>query len=59
MDAKLTRIKELIVQKEAIDTELASLIAGTPVTARKQRTCKKCGQPGHSAKTCDQLPLTQ
>jgi len=52
MDAKLTRIKELIEQKEAIDTELASLIAGAPVMVRKPRTCKICGQEGHTARTC-------
>jgi hypothetical protein len=34
MDAKLIRIRELIDQKEAIDTELASLIGDTQAPRR-------------------------
>ena len=56
MDAKLTRIKELIEQKEAIDTELENLIAGAPVRTRQPRTCKNCGQEGHTARTCPTKP---
>jgi hypothetical protein len=52
MDAKLVRIKELIEQKEAIDSELEKLIAGMPLTARKPKVCKTCGQEGHTARTC-------
>jgi hypothetical protein len=52
MDARLTRIKELIEQKQAIDTELEGLIAGAPVKARKPRTCKHCGQEGHTPRAC-------
>lgn len=40
MDARLTRIRELIDQKEAIDTELASLIGGLPDAPRRGRPKK-------------------
>jgi len=52
MDSKLKRIKELIEQKEKIDSELESLINGTASGASKQRTCTICRQPGHNAKSC-------
>lgn len=52
MDAKLARIKELIEQKTAIDSELESLIAGTPLIVRKPKVCRTCGQAGHTARTC-------
>ena len=38
MDAKLERIRDLINQKEEIETELASLIAGTEKPKRVRRT---------------------
>jgi hypothetical protein len=56
MDAKLARIKELIDRKEAIDTELESLIAGGPVKVPKPRACKICGQEGHTARACPTKP---
>jgi hypothetical protein len=56
MDARLTRIKQLIEQKEAIDAELESLIAGAPLKERKARTCNSCGQEGHTARTCPAKP---
>jgi hypothetical protein len=56
MDAKLARIKQLIEQKEAIDSELESLIAGAPVKVRKPKTCKICGEEGHTARTCPAKP---
>jgi len=40
MDAKLIRIRELIDQKEAIDTELASLIGDVPQAPRRGRPRK-------------------
>jgi hypothetical protein len=40
VDARLTRIRELIDQKEAIDTELASLIGGLPDAPRRGRPKK-------------------
>jgi Zinc knuckle len=52
MDSRLARIKELIEQKEAIDSELESLIAGESVKIRKTKTCSSCGTEGHTARTC-------
>lgn len=52
MDAKLQRIKELILQKEAVDAELEQLLGGGPTQVLKQRTCKRCGQHGHRSDTC-------
>jgi hypothetical protein len=54
VDSKLQRIKELITQKEAIDTELESLIVGAPAKEQKPRACSKCGLEGHSARKCPQ-----
>jgi hypothetical protein len=51
LDERITRVKELIAQREEIDTELSALLGVEPRPV-KQRTCKKCGQPGHRADTC-------
>jgi hypothetical protein len=50
LDDKIARAKDLIARREEIDAELASLLAGT--VSRKTQTCGKCGQPGHSSRTC-------
>ena len=52
MDARLVRIKELLAQKEAVDFELESLIAGAPLKTPKPRICDICGQQGHTARKC-------
>jgi hypothetical protein len=52
MDSRLARIKELIEQKQAIDSELESLIQGGAVKIRKPKTCAICGAQGHTARTC-------
>jgi hypothetical protein len=52
MDDKLRRIKQLIEEKERIDSELEGLINGTVTKVAKQRTCKICGEPGHNSKGC-------
>ena len=62
MDARLLRIKELIEQKEAIDTELESLIGGAPVHLKHLKRpprCTWCKAEGHTARTCpqQQMPL--
>jgi len=56
VDAKFIRIRELITQQEEIETELNSLVSGTG-KERKPQTCAKCGQPGHSSRTCKAEPI--
>jgi hypothetical protein len=52
MDARLTRIRELIDQKEAIDTELASLIGDVqqaPKRGRPRKSDNTNGAAGHGS----------
>jgi hypothetical protein len=51
VEAKLARLKELINQREAIDSELGQIL-GIEKKERKAQVCSKCGQEGHSARTC-------
>jgi hypothetical protein len=55
----LLRIVELTQQRQAIDAELETLIAGETTKGPKPRVCKNCGLEGHNAKGCPQkqLPL--
>lgn len=47
-------IEELLAMKKDIEARLSRLRgAEQPKKSdRKQQTCSKCGQPGHSARTC-------
>ena len=47
----IERIKSLIAKREAIDAEIVEAIGGEKKEV-KQRTCKTCGEIGHSARTC-------
>jgi hypothetical protein len=58
MDTRLLRIKELIEQKECIDTELESLIGGAPMNQKRPPRCTKCKVEGHTARTCPQQQPT-
>ena len=53
LDDRIQRVKDLIARREEIDTELSELLGIDPRPA-KQRTCRKCGQPGHRADSCPQ-----
>jgi hypothetical protein len=46
----IERIKSLIEQRQAIDTELVAIVNGA--AKRKPQVCGKCGEHGHSARTC-------
>jgi hypothetical protein len=60
MDAKLQRIKDLIIEKERIDGELESLLGGGPLKASKSRVCSICDGVGHTARSCpSKLAATQ
>lgn len=52
MDQRLIRIRELIDQKEAIDTELASLIGGTGEQPKRGRP-RKANQPANGPDASD------
>jgi hypothetical protein len=49
---KINRAKELIAQREAIDTELAELFNGGGAVPRRTITCSICGGEGHTARKC-------
>jgi len=48
------RIKQLIVQREAIDAELVSIVTGGTKKERKPSSCSKCGGADHTARNCPQ-----
>lgn len=49
---KITRAKELIAQREAIDAELGALFNGSETGPRRTVTCSVCGSEGHTARKC-------
>ncbi len=57
MDERLTRIRTLIDEIDNRERELNSLMAGG--AARRPQKCSKCGQEGHSARTCPQETPTE
>ena len=49
----IDRMKELIAQRESIDEELTAIVTGSAAPKeRKTLTCSKCGEQGHTARTC-------
>jgi hypothetical protein len=52
VDAKLQRIKELIIEKERVDEELESLLGGAPLKGSRSRVCSICHAEGHTARAC-------
>jgi hypothetical protein len=48
----------LLEERETINSKLAQLgwDGAAPVETRKSRACSKCGQAGHNAKSCPNLP---
>ena len=46
-------IEELTAAKRDIEQKLSRLLGNEPKKSeRKQPACSKCGQPGHSARSC-------
>jgi hypothetical protein len=53
IDDKITRAKELIAEREAIDALLDELFrGGEPLSRMKGRKCGQCGELGHQARAC-------
>jgi len=51
IDAKITRVKELIPTREVLDAELHELLGGA-VREKRSPKCSTCGEPGHRTSTC-------
>ena len=51
-EEKLEFAKDLIAKREIIDRQLAELFGGAAPAPRLSRTCSKCGESGHTARTC-------
>lgn len=54
MDTRLLRIRDLITDIAEKEKELGELMGGAEpkTTTRKAQACGKCGEIGHSARTC-------
>lgn len=48
------RIRQLLDQRDELDRELASAVNGATnsTSNRKPASCSKCGEEGHTARTC-------
>ena len=53
-EAKLTRARGLIAERDRIDAELESIFGGAVPRARAPQKCSKCGVEGHTARYCTQ-----
>ena len=53
MDLDTQKVRELLDKRDEIDKELQEIF-GTQPKERKPTTCSKCGQSGHTARTCPQ-----
>ena len=51
IDARISRFKDLVAKRDAIDAELASLF-GITAGPRKVQKCATCGEMGHTARAC-------
>jgi hypothetical protein len=58
IEEKLKAARELIAQRDEIDRQLEQLLSGSVPSARRAQRCSKCGQEGHSARTCNN-PATE
>ena len=56
LDQTITRVKQLIVDREIIDAELSQIFAGSVTQKRKAPVCSVCGQEGHRANACPTRP---
>ena len=52
MDLDTNRVRDLLDQRDLIDSELQALFTGTK--EKKTIRCGNCQQEGHTARTCGQ-----
>ena len=52
LDARIAIVKELIAKREEIDRQLADLFGGGVPAPKITRACSKCGQLGHTGRSC-------
>ena len=52
LDERIAIAKELIAKREEIDRRLADLFGGADLAPKLTCACSKCGQTGHSPRTC-------
>ena len=50
MDLDVQRVRELLNRRDDIDLELQALF--TASKERRPQKCGKCGEEGHTARTC-------
>ena len=57
MEIDIERAKELIAQREEIDSELAALFTGEK-KKRSPQKCSTCDKEGHTARNCpNKMPV--
>jgi len=56
LDDTITRVKQLIAQRENIDAELATIFGGTAPPKRRAVICSICNTEGHTARSCPSKP---
>lgn len=49
------KLRELLNKRDEIDAEIAAAVLGASKQPRAPQKCGKCGQEGHSARTCAKL----
>lgn len=51
LDDTINRVKELVAARDKIDAELAGIFGGA-VPTKRTLTCSRCGEQGHTARSC-------
>jgi len=49
----IDKLKDLIAKREAVDAEIIACVGGE---TKRTLSCSKCGEPGHTARTCKKDP---
>jgi hypothetical protein len=57
LNDRIAAAKDLIAKRDEIDAQLDALLSGA--VERKTKICSKCGQAGHTARTCTVEPINK